>query len=50
MRSLIKPKDCWDTFRNSRRCIAIVDGKTAALVERASVVDLIEAVNRIILK
>lgn len=31
-------------------CIAVVDGKTAALVERASVVDLIEAVNRIILK
>lgn len=31
-------------------CIAVVDGKTVALVERSRVVDLIEAVNSIVLK
>lgn len=31
-------------------CIAVVDGKTVAFVERSCVVDLIEAVNSIILK
>lgn len=31
-------------------CIAVVDGKTTAFVEREHVVDLIEAVNRIVLK
>lgn len=31
-------------------CIAVVDGETIALVERTCVVDLIEAVNHIVLK
>ena len=31
-------------------CIAVVDGKTEAFVERAAVVDLMEAVNGIVLK
>ena len=31
-------------------CIAVVDGKTVAFVERASVVDLVEAVNTIVLE
>lgn len=31
-------------------CIAVIDGKTVALVERTRVVDLIEAVNQIVLK
>lgn len=35
---------------DGENCIAVVDGKSVAFVERGSVVDLIEAVNSIVLK
>lgn len=35
---------------NGEKCIAVVDGKPVAFVERASVVDLVEAVNGVVLQ
>jgi hypothetical protein len=45
-----EPQISIDLYRNNgSTCIAVVDGSPVSLVERSAVVDLIEAVNAIVL-